>query len=61
MHLVLLNRLEGVSLPRNSMVRLIDHPDMAVAVYRGRNATKQHQLKRGQILQERIRNPNTKT
>ena len=28
-HLVLVNRLGGLSLPRNSMVRLTDRPDMA--------------------------------
>ena len=35
-HLVLFNRLGGRSLPRNSVVRLTDRPDMTVAVYRGR-------------------------
>ena len=33
--LVLVNRLEGLSLPRKSMVRLTDHPDMTIAVYCG--------------------------
>ena len=28
MHLVLVSRLEGLSLPRNSVVRLTDDPDM---------------------------------
>ena len=35
-HLVLVNRLGGLSLPRNSVVRLTDCPDMTIAVYRGR-------------------------
>ena len=33
---VLVNRLEGLNLPRNSMVRITDHPDMAMVVYYGR-------------------------
>ena len=32
MHLVLVNSLGGLSLPRNSAVRLTDRPDMTVAV-----------------------------
>ena len=35
-HLVLVNRLEGLSLSMNSMVRFTDHPDMIIDVYRGR-------------------------
>ena len=35
-HLILVNRLEGLSLPRNSVVGLTDRPDMTIAVYRGR-------------------------
>ena len=31
-HKVLINRLEGLSLPRKSVVRLTDHPDMTLAV-----------------------------
>ena len=34
-HLVMVNRLGGLSLSTNSMVRLTDHPVMTVAVYRG--------------------------
>ena len=30
------NHLGGLSLPRNSVVRLTDHPDMTIAVYHGR-------------------------
>ena len=43
MHEVLVNRLGGLSLPRKSVVRLTDRPDMTVDVYRGRKTTKQQQ------------------
>ena len=33
MHEVLVNRLGGLSLPRKSVVRLIDRPDMTLDVY----------------------------
>ena len=36
MHEVLGNRLGGLSLPRKSVVRLTDRPDMTLDVYRGR-------------------------
>ena len=36
MHEVLVNRLRGLSLPRKSVVRLTDRPDMTLDVYRGR-------------------------
>ena len=36
MHEVLFNRLGGLSLPRKSVVRLTDRPDMTLDVYRGR-------------------------
>ena len=39
MHEVLLNRLGGLSLPRKSVVRLTDRPDMTLDVYRGRKTT----------------------
>ena len=32
-HLVLVNRLEVLSLPRNRVARLTDRPDMIIAVY----------------------------
>ena len=35
MHEVLVNRLGGLSLPRKSVVRLTDRPDMTLDVYRG--------------------------
>ena len=40
-HEVLVNRLGGLSLPRKSVVRLIDRPDMILDVYRGRKTTTQ--------------------
>ena len=40
-HEVLLKRLGGLSLPRKSVVRLTDRPDMTLDVYRGRKTTKQ--------------------
>ena len=42
-HKVLINRLVGLSLPRKSVVRLTDRPDMALDVTRGRKATQQQQ------------------
>ena len=39
MHEVLVNCLGGLSLPRKSMVRLTDRPDMTLDVYRGRKTT----------------------
>ena len=44
MHKVLVNRLGGLSLPRKSVVRLTDRPDMTLDVYRGRKTTIQQQL-----------------
>ena len=43
MHEVLVNRLGGLSLPRKSVVRLTDRPDMTFDVYRGRKTTIQQQ------------------
>ena len=46
MHEVLVNRLGGLSLPRKSVVRFSDRPDMTVDVYRGRKTTmQQHPLR----------------
>ena len=42
MHEVLVNSLGGLSLPRKSVVRLTDRPDMTLDVYRGRKTTMQH-------------------
>ena len=44
MHEVLANRLGGLSLPRKSVVRLTDRPDMTLDVYRGRKTKMQQQL-----------------
>ena len=44
MHEVLVNGLGGLSLPRKSVVRLTDRPDMTLDVYRGRKTTIQQQL-----------------
>ena len=41
MHEVLVNRLGGLSLPRKSVVRLTDRPDMTLDVYRGLKITMQ--------------------
>ena len=41
MHEVLVNRLGGLSLPRKSVVRITDSPDMTLDVYRGRKTTMQ--------------------
>ena len=43
MHEVLVKRLGGLSLPRKSVVRLTDRPDMTLDVYRGRKTTIQQQ------------------
>ena len=40
-HEVLVNRLGGLSLPRKSVVRLTDRPDMTLDVYRGCKTTMQ--------------------
>ena len=41
-HERLVNRLGGLGLPRKSVVRLTDRPDIAVDVYRGRKTTRHH-------------------
>ena len=43
MHELLVNRLGGLSLPRKSVVRLTDRPDMTLDVYRGRKTAMQQQ------------------
>ena len=45
---VLVNRLGGLSLPRKSVVRLTDRPDMTLDVYRGRKTTTQQQQQQQQ-------------
>ena len=49
-HEVLVNRLGGLSLPRKSVVRLTDHPDMTLDVYRGRETTMQQQQQSNNIF-----------
>ena len=52
-HEVLVNRLGGLSLPRKSVVRLTDRPDMTLDVYRGRknnNATTTKSCSRHTVL-----------
>ena len=44
MYELLVNRLGGLSLPRKSVVRLNDSPDMTLDVYRGRKTTIQQQI-----------------
>ena len=41
-HEVLVNRLGGLSLPKKSVVRLTDPPDMTLDVYRGLKTTIQY-------------------
>ena len=43
MHKILVNCLGGLSLPRKSVVRLTDRPNMTLAVYRGHKTTEQQQ------------------
>ena len=50
MHEVLVNRLGGLSLPRKSVVRLTDRPDMTLDVYRERKTTIQQQVPIFKIL-----------
>ena len=49
MHEVLVNRLGGLSLPRKSVVKLTDRPDMTLDVYRGRKTTIQQQNGKGEM------------
>ena len=54
MHEVLVNRLGGLSLPRKSVVRLTDRPDMTLDVYRGRKTTIQQQLQLNEEIQSTL-------
>ena len=49
MHEVLVNRLGGLSLPRESVARLTDRPDMTLDVYRGRKTTMQQQQQQSSL------------
>ena len=55
-HEVLVNRLGGLSLPRKSVVRLTDRPDMTFDVYRGRKTTIQQQQQQpmSKVLNDQI-------
>ena len=48
-HEVLVNRFGGLSLPRKSVVRLTDRPDMTLDVCRGRKTTMQQQQQCGHL------------
>ena len=48
---VLVNRLGGLRLPRKSVVRLTDRPDVTIVVYRGRKTTTQQQQQHQSINQ----------
>ena len=50
MHEVLVNRLGGLSLPRKSVVRLTDCPDMTLDVYRGRKTTVQQHVQGHKLI-----------
>ena len=50
MHEVLVKRLKGLSLPRKSVVRLTDRPDMTLDVYRGRKTTMQQQQQQFNVI-----------
>ena len=56
-HEVLINRFGGLSLPRKSVVRLTDRPDMTLDVYRGRKTTMQQILSmKSLVLEFLVRN-----
>ena len=54
MHEVLVNRLGGLSLPRKSVVRLTDRPDMTLDVYCGRKTTNQQQIIKNMVIDDRL-------
>ena len=56
---VLVNRLGGLSLPRKSVVRLTDRPDMILDAYRGRKTTIQQQQSYQRYIVSRSRQHNT--
>ena len=49
MHEVLVNRLGGLSLPRKSVVRLTDRPDMTLDDYSGRKTLMQQQQRQSML------------
>ena len=46
----MVNRLGGLSLPRKSVVRFTDRPDMTLNVYRGRKTTNKQQQQQELVL-----------
>ena len=58
---VLDNLLGGVSLPKKSVVRLTDRPDMTLDVYRGRKTTIQQQQQPSVIPSSTISNDFSET
>ena len=50
MHEILVNSLGGLSLPRKSVVRLTDRPDMTLDVYHGHKTTTQQQQNNGALM-----------
>ena len=50
MHEVLVNHLRGLSLPRKSVVRLTDRPDMTLDVYRGRKTTQHNTTQHANVF-----------
>ena len=54
MHEVLVNRLGGLSLPRKSVARVTDRPDMTLDVYRRRKTTTQQQQQQIQEAQMHV-------
>ena len=63
MHEVLVNSLGDLSLPRKSVVRLTDRPDMTLDVYRGHKTTIQHDIQKHRTVTNtrdvRVFRPNT--
>ena len=54
MHEVLVNRLGGLSLPRKSVVRLTDRPDMTLDNYRGCKTTIQQQQQQNRFSRRAV-------
>ena len=55
MHELLVNRSGDLSLPRKSVVRLTDRPDMTIDAYRGDKTTTQQQQQQLQKVFENIK------
>ena len=55
---VLVNGLGGQSLPRKSVVRLTDRPDMTLDVYHGRKTTMQQQQCRNAVQKRKKKDNN---